>query len=214
MIQRHYIFHLQKVIWKQRKPLSKEVLLLNNTNKNDATPLLLGARYGKTEVFCYLTEIGADINIPDTRKNTTLHNAAFSDNFEIIIILLDKGMYVDLTNAEISIPLHLSALTGNLETTIALVERGAPLNNANKNDATPLLLGARYGKTDVFHYLTQTGTDVKGTPLLQRAFVALRLPIRADKCSSIESSAFFKSTYIPFTSKIVILSTISNQGAL
>jgi len=97
------------------------MLLLNNANKNDATPLLLVARYGKTEVFCYLTEIAADINIPDTRKNTALHNAAFSDNLEIISILLDKGMYVDLTNAENSMPLHLSALTGNLEAMKALV---------------------------------------------------------------------------------------------
>ena len=90
-------------------------------------------------------------------------------------------MYVDLTNAENSMPLHLLALTGKLEATKALVDTGAPLNNANKNGATPLLLGARYEKTEVFHYLKETGTDIKGAPILQRAFVASRLPIRADK---------------------------------
>jgi len=86
------------------------VLLLNNANKNDATPLLLGAGYGKTEVFCYLTEIGTDINIPDTKKKHCSSQAAFSNNLEIIGVLLDKGMYVYLTNAEDSMPLHLSDL--------------------------------------------------------------------------------------------------------
>ena len=88
------------------------------------------------------------------------------------------------------------------------------LNNANKNGAIPLLFGARCGKTEVFHYLKETGTDFKGAPLLQRAFVVPRLPIRADKCSGIESSAFVKSTDIPLSSKILILSTISKQALL
>jgi len=110
----------------------------------------LGTRYGKIEVFRYLTEIGADINIPDTKKKkkkkTALHNAAFLDIVEIINILLDKGMSVDLTNAKNSTLLHLSALIGNLEATKTLCERGPPLNNAHKDGETPLFLAARSGK--------------------------------------------------------------------
>jgi len=49
---------------------------LNNADKNGENPLFLGARCGKIEVFRYLTEIGADINIRDINSNSALHHAA------------------------------------------------------------------------------------------------------------------------------------------
>jgi len=64
--------------------------ILNNADKNGETPLFLGARCGKIEVFHYLTEIGADINIRDINSNSTLHHAAVMGSVEIINILLDK----------------------------------------------------------------------------------------------------------------------------
>ena len=71
--------------------------------------------------------LSALFNIPDTVKETALHNAAVLDIVEIIKSLLDKGMSFDLTNAENSMLLHLSALISNLEATKALCKRGAPL---------------------------------------------------------------------------------------
>lgn len=71
--------------------------------------------------------ISALFNIPDTEKETALHNAAFLDIVEIIKSLLVEGMSVDLTNAEDSMPLHFSALIGGLEATKALCKIGAPL---------------------------------------------------------------------------------------
>ena len=53
----------------------------------------------------------------------------------------------------------------------------------------------------------------RGAPFLTRAFVASRLPVRADKCSSIESSAFVKSTDIPLSSKILIIITLPARTA-
>jgi ankyrin repeat protein len=79
---------------------------LINANKNCETPLFRAARCGKTEVFHYLREIGADINIHDININTAPHNAAISSSVEIIKLLLDKGLSVDLKNAEDSTPLH------------------------------------------------------------------------------------------------------------
>jgi ankyrin repeat protein len=37
---------------------------------------MMAANGGKSEIFCYLTEIGADINIRDHQKGTALHYAA------------------------------------------------------------------------------------------------------------------------------------------
>jgi hypothetical protein len=53
----------------------------------------------------------------------------------------------------------------------------------------------------------------KGAPVSTRAFVASSLPVRADKCSGIEFSAFVKSTYIPLSSKILIISTLPARTA-
>jgi len=50
----------------------------------------LAALRGKVEVFRYLTQIGADINIRDVQSNTSLYYAGFSGSVKIIKILLDK----------------------------------------------------------------------------------------------------------------------------
>jgi len=50
---------------------------INNTNKYGFTPLMLGAYSSKLEVFHYLTEIGADINIPISNSITVLHLAIY-----------------------------------------------------------------------------------------------------------------------------------------
>jgi ankyrin repeat protein len=75
--------------------LPKEVFLLNNANEKIDIPLLLVARCGKIEVFRYLTEIGADMNIRDTNRDIARHEAASSGSVEISRMLLDKGMSVD-----------------------------------------------------------------------------------------------------------------------
>ena len=68
---------------------------VGKADKNGDTPLLLAARYGKLQVFRYLTEIGAEISICDFQNNTVLHSSAFSCRVGIIKILLDNGMSVD-----------------------------------------------------------------------------------------------------------------------
>jgi ankyrin repeat protein len=47
------------------KALVERGAALNKTDKNGDTPLLLAATHGKLEIFRYLTEKQADINIRD-----------------------------------------------------------------------------------------------------------------------------------------------------
>jgi len=51
---------------------------VGKADKNGDTPLLLAARYGKLEVFRYLTEIGAQISICDVQNNTVFSQFCFS----------------------------------------------------------------------------------------------------------------------------------------
>ena len=87
----------------------------------------MAANKDELEIFRYLTEIGSDINICDTKENTAFRHVTISGSVEIIKILLHRGMYVDLTDAVGSIPLDVSASQVNLEATKTLVERGASL---------------------------------------------------------------------------------------
>jgi ankyrin repeat protein len=64
-----------------------------------------------------------------------------------------------LSDTDDSTPLHVSVQFGNLEATKALFERGASINNTNKHGVTPLMLGAYNGKLEMFHYLTDIGTN-------------------------------------------------------
>ena len=69
----------------------------------------------KLDVCCYLTQIGADINIRNTNNDTALHFAAASNSVDIIKLLLDKGMSVNLTNKHNTTRLHVSVSCGKLE---------------------------------------------------------------------------------------------------
>ena len=70
-------------------------------------------------------------------------------------------MCINLTNGYDSTPLHVSAGFGNEETTKNLVERGSPLDTADNDGHTPLLLVVKQDKLDVFHCVTEMGSDTK-----------------------------------------------------
>jgi len=65
---------------KSTKILVEESAAIYNTNKYDFTPLMLDAYSGKLEISRYLTEIGADINIPISNSITVLHLAIYIRN--------------------------------------------------------------------------------------------------------------------------------------
>jgi ankyrin repeat protein len=60
------------------KALVERGAAINNTNKYGNTPLMSAAYGGKLEMFRYLTERGANINIPNANKRTALHIAVAS----------------------------------------------------------------------------------------------------------------------------------------
>jgi ankyrin repeat protein len=51
------------------KTLVERGCAINSTNKYGVTPLMVDAEHGKLDIFCFLTEIGADNNIRNTNKN-------------------------------------------------------------------------------------------------------------------------------------------------
>ena len=54
---------------------------------------MLAAYNGKLELVRYLTQIGADINIPNAANDNALHLAARWGRVDIIKLLLDKRKF-------------------------------------------------------------------------------------------------------------------------
>jgi len=131
-------------------------------DKYGATELQGDRTKDKIEIFRYLTEIGAIINISEAKNNnkTPLHYAVESGSVDIIQLLLDNGMSVNLTNTNNSTQLHVSAQSRNPEATKTLVEEGAAINSTNKYGVTPLMVVAEHGKLEIFSYLTEIGADI------------------------------------------------------
>eukprot|EP00606_Chrysophyceae_sp_TOSAG23-5_P000473 GSChrysophyteH2.ASY1.ANO1.1523.1 assembled CDS len=113
-----------------------------------ATPLMLAAQAGHTDLTRMLLECGANIKLKDKNGWTALHHAT---------------------------PLHLAAEKGKLETVKVLVEAGADMGAVgfNVNGNTPLHLAAQFGHTEVCKYLVSKGASmlvqglwtVQGTPM-------------------------------------------------
>jgi len=109
---------------------------INSTNKYGVTPLMVVGEHGKLEIFCFLTEIGADNNICNTNKNkTAFHLDAASGIVDIIRLFT---------------PLRVCAEFGHLETTKALVRRGAAINYTDRDGKNSLIVDAFEGKLEIF----------------------------------------------------------------
>jgi ankyrin repeat protein len=97
---------------KKRKLVERDVAY--KQHKYGTTALQGDRPKVKSEIFRYLTEIGANINISKDKNynNTLLHYAAECGSVHIIKLLLDNGMSVNLTNTNNSTQLHVSAQSG------------------------------------------------------------------------------------------------------
>lgn len=92
-----------------------------------------------------LLELGANINVRDSRGNTPLHNALLRKDRKYnatIELLLDKGADINAQNYEGGTPLHSALVNYDYETASLLIDRGADIDIPNKLGITPRLMSA------------------------------------------------------------------------
>lgn len=94
------------------------------------------------ELVRWLVEQGADINAPDSRGNTPLHERARTKTGTQIPLLVSLGADVERANRDGMRPLHLAVRRPNLDlapdTVRSLIEHGADVNGGSR---TPLEAG-------------------------------------------------------------------------
>ena len=89
---------------------------------NGATPLILAAIGGHTEVMAELLDAGARLNKETHGGTTALHLCAYQNHAEAVALLLDKG--ADATSIDVAghLPLHHAAASGSHQTTELLLK--------------------------------------------------------------------------------------------
>ena len=91
------------------------------------------------------------------RRTTTLHNAAWRGDLELVRFLVENGADIDAKDVDGETPLHWAARQGHLAVVQYLVEQRADVNATNDHGTTPRALAAQGGHTDVVAYLRSKG---------------------------------------------------------
>ncbi len=119
-----------------------------------ATPLLLAAASGDTDLMRFLVTKGADPHV-QTKRKLTLLMAAVGQNADAldeekasaldavkVALELDPGTDINTAKDDGRTALHLAAQTGNTPVVQYLIEKGAKLELKDKFDQTPWNLAA------------------------------------------------------------------------
>jgi len=98
--------------------------LLNTTNSEGYTPLMLSAYHGHEAMAAYLVEIGAKVD-GVSKYGTPLMAAAVKENNEIVDLLLSHGAGPDFADANGTTALLYTAIFGFNEASESLLKAGA-----------------------------------------------------------------------------------------
>jgi len=126
------------------------------------TALGNSVRFGYAPIASLLLEHKADPNATDLSGWTPLMYAAWSDNPELIRLLIAHGARHDLTKEASGLtPLSIAAQNGKSKAATALIEAGADINHpVGQGSYTPLMLAVASGSTDIAKALVQKGANV------------------------------------------------------
>lgn len=130
-------------------------------NNGDAT-VHYAARIENAEVIKKLINNGANLNVTDARKRTSLVVALQNNNLNVANAILEshEQLDVNIISAEGKTALTIAVSIGDINIIKELVNRGADINFQNLEGVSILRLAVMGGKHDVVEFLLQNGADV------------------------------------------------------
>ncbi|PIE90043.1 MAG: hypothetical protein CR997_07920 [Acidobacteria bacterium] len=124
------------------------------------TPVLLATLRGHRECVQKLLELGADINVQDSRGNSLLHISISRNNEEITRLLLDKKIDIGLKDDRGNAPIHKAILVGNRRISKMLLAYPSTLNQRGNLERTPLILATVQQRAYLINLLLNKGADI------------------------------------------------------
>ncbi len=124
--------------------------LLQQTDRDQYTPLHLAAGFGHADSVAALLGRGVDVDPADDVGETPLHLAAHAGHTAVVALLVDTGALVNRPSTHGYTPLHMAAEKGHAATVELLALRGADLAIADGEGATPLHWAAHHSHADTF----------------------------------------------------------------
>ncbi|XP_053202641.1 ankyrin repeat domain-containing protein 49-like [Panonychus citri] len=82
------------------------------------------------------------LNVKDSDGYSSLHKAAYSDNYEVVQTLIELGADIEARTIDQWTPLHCASKWGNLRSASILIDAGANINARSSGGVTPLHLAA------------------------------------------------------------------------
>ncbi|XP_026331683.1 ankyrin repeat domain-containing protein 50-like, partial [Hyposmocoma kahamanoa] len=129
-------------------------------DRDRATPLLVAAFEGHTEICELLLEAEADIESADVGGRTALWAAASAGHARTVRLLLFWGACVDNMDGEGRTVLSTAAAQGNVEVVRQLLDRGLDEHHRDNSGWTPLHYAAFEGHVEVCEALLEAGAKV------------------------------------------------------
>ncbi|XP_003744855.1 ankyrin repeat domain-containing protein 49 [Galendromus occidentalis] len=131
-------------------------------NNNPKEKALWAAEKNELELLQELVASDASlVHARDSDSYTPLHRASYSDNIEVIKLLLEKKADIEARTADGWTPLHCAARWDNVQSAAILIAAGANFNARTNGDQTALHLAAsnREGRETLELLLWQSGLD-------------------------------------------------------
>ena len=143
---------------------TKAAALPPSAHKEGATPLMLAAAGGKTEIVAKLLDGGADESTaPSKTGNTPLHYAVFAGQAAVCKMLLAHGADPNRVNLDGYGPLAVSVFKDHPDLAALLLDHGATVDLARKMGGTPLVMAAMLGHAPMAELLLAHGAKPDAT---------------------------------------------------
>ena len=113
---------------------------VRRVDEYDSTPIYHACDAKHMEIFRALVEAGGDVDTPDSRGYTVLHDASRFWFTEGVRYLLERGADVNMSSTEEDgdTPLTMASYSGKEEVVRALLEAGADVNKRDGLGRSPL----------------------------------------------------------------------------
>ena len=125
------------------------------------TALHTAARSGNIAIMALLVDVGMDVDISSSNRETPLHSAASAGKRDAAAWLIAKGADVNARNKADYTPLIFAAMGGYADLTELLLKKGADPNHQNIYSHTPLVMAAGWGRIKLMKLLCANGAVIK-----------------------------------------------------